>query len=290
VTRTVGDRDGGPAGPSQEKSDAGILADIQSSAVAVVRRDKRDRWLLPVAVIVGLLLLWEVVGRIVGIDPLFFAVPSEIAAALVDYAGDALWADFRISALEFALGMAIALLGIPIGLLIGRSRYLTYAFNPLIDGLYATPILVLTPLMIIWFGLGIESKVAIVALIAFFPLVITVMEGVSTVDHALVSAVRSFGANRLDIYRDVIIPGVTPFIVAGLRLSIRSGVIGVVIGEFIGGIGGVGYRVRVFAGAFETASYLAGIFILVFFAVVMNVAVRSVERRLAPWREGLSSR
>lgn len=265
-----------------------VQSQVRATTEARQRRDRRERLLLPIGLVLLVLLAWEALGRIIGFDPLFFSYPSQIGAALWEYARDRLWADLSASALEFAIGMVIALVAIPIGLVIGRNRRLVYALNPVIDALYSTPIVALTPLFVIWFGLGITSKVAMVAVVAFFPLLITMIEGVSTVDRVLVDAVRTFGASRLQTYVDVIVPGTLPFIISGLRLSIRGGIIGVVLGEFLGATGGVGYRIRVFADAFRTPDYLAGVVVLVVFAVFLNLLLKFVERRVAPWRRALS--
>jgi NitT/TauT family transport system permease protein len=268
------------AASSRSKSgtpESTVQSQVRATTDARQRRDRRQRLLLPIGLVVLVLLAWEILGRIIGFDPLFFSYPSQIGAALGEYAQAKLWSDLGASALEFAIGMVIALVAIPIGLVIGRSRKLVYALNPVIDALYSTPIVALTPLFVIWFGLGITSKVAMVAVVAFFPLLITMIEGV-----------RTFGASRLQTYVDVIVPGTLPFIISGIRLSIRGGIIGVVLGEFLGATGGVGYRIRVFADAFRTPDYLAGVAVLVVFAVFLNLLLKFVERRVAPWRRALS--
>lgn len=243
------------------------------------------RTVLPIAVIVGIFLLWELYGRTKGFNPLFFSYPSKIWEGLKDYAAGDMLSDLAMSGREYGVGMSIAIVsGIGVGLAVGSSKKLSYAVDPLIDALYATPTIVLTPLFIIWFGIGAESKTAMCAMIAFFPLAINIIRGVSTVDPVLIEAAKAFGGKRRQIQTDVILPGILPFLVVGLRLSIRSGVVGIVIAEFLGGLGGVGYRVNVFASQFQTGRYLAAIGILVSFSVIMNMLIKSVERRLAVWR------
>lgn len=271
----------------QEPRDSTVMESVRSKAIALQKRDRRERVLLPIGVLLGVIILWEVMSRVQNVNPLFFSYPSKIIVALFDYAGGDLWTDLATSSTEFVLGMSIALLGIPLGLVIGRNRRLVYAFDPIIDALYSTPMVALTPLFIIWFGLGLQSKIALVAVIAFFPLIITMIEGVKTVDRVLVDAARTFGATRRQVYSDVIVPGTLPFIVSGLRLSIRAGVIGVVLGEFIGAFDGVGYRIRIFASVFRTADYLAGIVVLITLAVGLNLLLKAAERRVAPWRQML---
>lgn len=246
---------------------------------------RHERLALPLLVVAAVLTGWEAAGRLGHIDPLFFSYPSAMWQALLELAAGPLARDVRTSALEFAggLGLAIAV-AVPSGLGIGASRRLQHALDPIIDALYATPILALTPLFVLWFGLGMASKVAVVALMAFFPLLINTAEGVKTVDRTLVQAVRSFGAGRWDVYRDVIVPSVVPFMVSGLRLAIGRAVMGVVIGEFIAATEGLGYRIRAAATMFETSRYLAAVAVLVVTSALLNIAVRRVEDRLAGWR------
>lgn len=245
---------------------------------------RREAILLPILAAVLILVGWEIYGRVVGFNPLFFSYPSEIWAGFLELADGPLMEDLRISAHEFMVGLAIALVAVPLGMLIGSMRRLRMALDPIINGLYATPTLALTPLFVIWFGLGIISKVAIVAIMAFFPLIINTIEGVKTVDRTLLRAARSFGARRRHTYGDVILPSIFPFVISGLRLAIGRAIIGVVIGEFIGATAGIGYRIRQTAAVFQTQQYLASVAILVIAAVVLNLLLRFGEARLAPWQ------
>lgn len=233
---------------------------------------------------------WEVYGRLGNLSPLFFSYPSEIAQGWVLLARTTLLDDLRISGIEFALGLGIALIAVPLGMVIGSIHRLRLALDPLVNALYSTPILALTPLLVIIFGLGIASKVAIVAIMAFFPLLISTIEGVGTVDSSLQRAARSFGANQLDMYRDVVFPAIVPFLISGLRIAIGRAIIGVVIGEFIGATAGIGYRIRALASVFRTPEYLAGIVTLMVIAVGLNVLLKILQKRVAPWRAGGHSR
>lgn len=245
---------------------------------------RHERGLLPAATAVALLAAWELYGRLGSINPLFFSYPSHIAQALVDYARGPLPTDLAVSSLEFAVGFALASVAVPLGLVIGTVRRLRLALDPLINGLYATPLLALTPLLVLWFGIGVVSKIAIVALMAFFPLVISTIEGVVTVDTSLLRAARSFGANRWQLHRDVIFPSVLPFVVSGTRLAIGRAIMGVVIGEFIAATAGIGYRIAEAAGVFDTSRLLAAVAILVLAAVLLNLLLKTAETRLARWR------
>src|SRR5690606_31698903 len=138
----------------------------------------RERWytrheatLLPILTVVAIIGAWEAYGRIKGFNPLFFARPSQIWEGLRVLEAGPLWEDLRVSAQEFFIGLSLALVAIPMGMVIGSMRRMRLAVDPIINALYSTPTLALTPLFVIWFGLGIASKVAIVAIMAFFPLI-----------------------------------------------------------------------------------------------------------------------
>lgn len=245
---------------------------------------KRERLVLPLAALALIVAAWEAAGQAGMINPLYFAYPSQIVPAFADWWANGMLTDLTASAKAFSLGLTIALVGVPIGVVIGSVRRLDLALDPIINALYSTPMVALTPLFVIIFGLGLPATSAVVALMAVFPLLILTIEGVKTVDKSLLRATVSFGANRWDVYRDVMLPSIVPFIVSGLRLAIGRGIIGVVIGEFIGAVAGVGYRIRADAGVFNTPRYLAGILVLVAVSVTLNVGLRRLERVMSPWR------
>ncbi|RLV57374.1 ABC transporter permease [Aeromicrobium phragmitis] len=258
------------------------------AAIAVATRPswfaRHEKTLLPLLTAIAVIAAWEAFGQAGMINPLYFSYPSAIAEAFAGWAVAGMGADLLASGKAFGIGLAVALLGIPLGMLIGSVRRLDLALDPIINGLYSTPMVALTPLFVIIFGLGIPATAAVVALMAIFPLLILTIEGIKTVDASLIRAARSFGAKKVDVYRDVMFPSIVPFIVSGLRLAIGRGIIGVVIGEFIGAVAGIGYQIRADAGVFNTPKYLAGIVILVAVSVGLNVLLRALERWLAPWR------
>lgn len=267
---------------SEERNSSSRVRQVTRSVRSWVT--KRETILLPVLAVVIIFGAWEVWGRFSDISPLFFSYPSQIWDGFISMSQTTLLGDLRVSGLEFVLGLGIALIGIPFGMIVGSTRRLRIALDPIIQAAYSTPTLTLTPLFVIWFGLGITSKVAIVALMAFFPLAINTIEGVKTVDQTLVRAMKSFGANRRAVYRDVVFHSAVPFIVSGMRLAIGRGIVAVVIGEFIAATEGIGYRIRALAAVFRTPEYLAGVGVLVAASVVMNFLLKALERRIAPWR------
>lgn len=248
----------------------------------VARNQQR---LLPVATVVVILALWEVLGRLAHWNPLFFSYPSQIWSGFVELAGGPLWSDLRVSGSEFVLGMVLSvLIAVPAGLVLGSSRHLYWAFDPIVGALYSTPVLVLAPLLVIWFGLGIASKVAIVVILSTFPIMINLTEGVRGTDRVLLRAAASFGATRRHLYRDVVLPSVTPFFITGLRLAVGRAMIGVIVGEYIASTQGIGFQINADAELFATARYLAGVMVIVVFSVAVMELLKLLEKRMAPWR------
>jgi len=231
------------------------------------------------------LLLWELIGRFVVKNALFLATPSQTALALVKlWSEGALQHHSWVSTQEFVLGFALAVaLGIPIGLVTASWRRPAAMLNPWISGLYATPIIALAPLFILWFGIGIWSKVAVVASLVLFPVIINTDAGVRNADRQLIEAVRSFGASKLQLFTKVSLPAALPFILAGLRLGVGRGLIGVVVGELFGARAGLGFMITQAAEVFNMPQLFAGVVVLAAAGIVLTAAFQALERRLVPW-------
>jgi NitT/TauT family transport system permease protein len=238
---------------------------------------------------VVLLLVWQIVPYFVPLKAgtrLFFTVPSQIAGTLWQMiVSGSLWAPLGVSATAFAIGLLIAIVvGLPLGVLIGRSSVLNAMFDPFITAFNATPRLVFLPLLMLWFGIGLWSKVAIVFLGALFPLLINTYEGVRNADKLLINVVRSFGANEWDIARLVVVPNALPFIVVGLRLAIGRAVLGVVVSEFFGSQEGLGVVMVRAASGFQVDVVFAGLIVFAGLSLVMTGLVKLVEERMSRWR------
>jgi len=238
---------------------------------------------------VVLLLVWQIVPYFVPLKAgtrLFFTVPSQIAGTLWQMiVSGSLWAPLGVSATAFAIGLLIAIVvGLPLGILVGRSSVLNAMFDPFITAFNATPRLVFLPLLMLWFGIGLWSKVAIVFLGALFPLLINTYEGVRNADKLLINVVRSFGANEWDIARLVVVPNALPFIVVGLRLAIGRAVLGVVVSEFFGSQEGLGVVMVRAASGFQVDVVFAGLIVFAFLSLVMTGLVKLVEDRMSRWR------
>jgi NitT/TauT family transport system permease protein len=239
--------------------------------------------------IVLLLVVWQVVPYFVALKPgtkLFFTVPSQIAGTLWEmFASGSVWSPLGVSATAFAIGLALAIAaGLPLGILLGRSKTLDAMFDPFITAFNATPRLVFLPLLMLWFGIGLWSKVAVVFLGALFPLLINTYEGVRNADKLLINVVRSFGANEWDIARLVVVPNALPFIVVGLRLAIGRAVLGVVVSEFFGSQEGLGVVMVRAASSFQVNVVFAGLIIFAALSLAMTGLVKLLEDRMTRWR------
>ncbi len=244
---------------------------------------------LGTSTIVLLLLLWQFLPDFVPMKAgtkLFFTVPSHIAGTLwTMFATGSIWAPLGVSASAFAIGLLMAIVaGLPLGVLLGRSATLNAMFDPFITAFNATPRLVFLPLLMLWFGIGIWSKVAVVFLGALFPLLINTYEGVRNADKLLINVVRSFGAGEWDIARLVVVPNSLPFIIVGLRLAIGRAVLGVVVAEFFGSQDGLGVVMVRAASEFKVDVVFAGLIVFAALSLIMTGLVKLIEDRLTRWR------
>jgi NitT/TauT family transport system permease protein len=229
--------------------------------------------------------LWEFLSRVVVANALFLAAPSQIFVAIYQLAASGeLWPHVSISAAEFALGYAIAsLLGILTGLAMAQSEIAKNALQPWISGLYATPTIALAPLFILWLGIGIWSKVLVVIFLVLFPVTINTEAGLRTTSPRLVEMLRSFGATPRQIFFKLALPSAMPFILAGLKLGIGRGLIGVVVAELFGSRAGLGRLISQSADAFNMPDLFAGVIILAIAGIVMTAGFSRLERMLVPW-------
>jgi NitT/TauT family transport system permease protein len=235
--------------------------------------------------VVGGVLLWEFLSRVVVANPLFLAAPSQIVGAIYTLARNGqLWTHLSVSAMEFAIGYVIAaLLGILAGLSMARSATAKQALQPWMVGLYATPTLALAPLFILWFGIGIWSKVLVVILLVFFPVAINTEAGLRTTSERLIEMLRSFGASEQQIFFKVALPSAVPFILAGLKIGIGRGLIAVVVAELFGSRAGLGRLISASADAFNMPELFAGVVVLALAGIILTAGFSWLESRLVPW-------
>jgi ABC-type nitrate/sulfonate/bicarbonate transport system permease component len=243
------------------------------------------RFLLRAGSAILFLALWEILPALGWIDPFFSSSPSRILTAAVGMFADGFWNDIRISLSEFLAGMVIAVaLGIVIGLLIGWYRDLNLIFEPFITMMNAAPRVALIPLIILWLGIGFQSKVAAVVLGAFFPIVISMMISVRTLDSTLLQCARSFGANDRQVFSTLVLPNSVPFLISGLHIAIGRGLVGVVIGELLAARAGVGHVMAVASATFQTDKVFVGLVFLTGFGYLSTKLIEYAEKRFERWR------
>jgi NitT/TauT family transport system permease protein len=245
----------------------------------------RRHYLASLLSVFGGLALWELVSRFLVANALFLAAPTQIAVAIVHLARTGqLWRDIGVSAAEFVLGYVIAsVLGVALGLAMAESPTAKQSLQPWVSGLYATPVIALAPLFILWFGIGIWSKVIVVISLVIFPVAINTEAGLRTTSERLIEMLHSFGATRRQIFLKVSLPSAVPFILAGLKLGIGRGLIGVVVAELFGSRAGLGNLISQSADAFNMPELFAGVVVLAFAGIVMTAGFGWLERRLVPW-------
>lgn len=250
------------------------------------------RWQRPLLALLGVVLWlasWQICSDLKIVNPNFASSPSQIIAAFHGYfspVGGG-WDALKISAIEFALGFVISLgAGLLVGFAMGWFRWFDHLVDPLINFGYAAPRIALVPLLVIWFGIGTPSKVAVVFLSAVFPIIINTASGVRIADASLLQVARSFKANQLQLFRTVVIPGALPSIVTGIRLGIGQGLIGMVVGELIASTAGLGYTIETAGSNAQYPTMFVAVFLVSGIGVILTQSIRVLERRLDRWRPG----
>jgi ABC-type nitrate/sulfonate/bicarbonate transport system permease component len=232
--------------------------------------------------------LWQAAFLVVPFNPLFISKPSLIAAGLIDLiaTGD-LAHDLAVSAVPFAYGLAAAVVaGVAIGIVMGARARVGYALDPLMTVFYASPLVALAPIVVIFFGVGVAGKAIIIFLLSVFPFIFNTAAGVHAVDPLLINVVRSLGGSQRDLYRKIILPSVLPYVIAASRIAIGRALIGVLVAEFFAASEGIGYAVARFGDLFALDRMFACIIVIMAIAVVLTQAIRWIERTAFPWRLG----
>jgi len=259
-------------------------------ASAAPERRPLPRWVITTASICGALLLWEFFGR--DVNPVFGSYPSAIAVAFWQLLQSGQLGSALIESLQpFLLGYFLAIvIGVPIGLIIGRFRWAEAAFGIYVTAGYAMPLVALVPLLVLWLGLGFAVKAAIVFLMALFPICINTWLGVTAVPKTLIEVGKSFVAPPLVILRRIVLPATLPYIMAGIRLAVGRAVVAMVIAEFFTTISGLGAVIINSANNFDTATMFVPIILLMVMAIGLNSLIGWVERKVAPWQAEISGR
>ena len=233
------------------------------------------------------LIIWELTGNVFQwINPMFMSSPSLIfkAAAEMFRSGE-IYHDLYVSGIEFLGGYFLAAaVAIPFGILVGWYKRMSYVFDPFINAMNATPRVALLPLVIIWLGIGILSKVGIIFLGAVFSILINTRDGVKTTPLNLLNAARSFGASEWMVFKTVIVPSTVPFILTGLRLAVGRALVGVLVGELYAATAGIGFMITVAGATFQTDKVFVGVGIFALSGMIGMELLTKIERRFDRWR------
>lgn len=248
-------------------------------------RDFAADW-LGVIGIIGFFLAWELATRLEILNPFYFPPFSKIIAKGIElFANGTIWEHMWFSLTNFSIGFAISvILGVTIGVPMGWYKSITKTFDPLLSGIYATPLIALLPLIIMLFGLGPVSKIIMTVLAAVFPVLINTMTGIANTDHRLITMARSFGAKDSTIFLKVSMPGSLPYIVAGMRVALGRALVYIVVAEQYGAATGLGYLSSVAAQRFQMAAMFVPIVIIACLGAGLNELLKGAERRLEKWK------
>jgi len=247
----------------------------------------QERKILGTIAVAIFLTIWELVGNTFQlINPMFMSAPSLVFKAAVQlFTSGEIWNDLYVSGVEFAWGYFLSIVvAIPFGIAIGWYKRFAYVCDPFVNAMNATPRVALLPLVIIWLGIGILSKVGIIFLGAVFPLLINTRDGVKTTPANLLTAARSFGASEWQIFRSVVLPSTVPFILTGLRLAVGRALIGVMVGELYAATAGIGFMITVAGATFQTDKVFVGVLIFAITGMIMTDVIDRYEHRFDKWR------
>ena len=233
--------------------------------------------------VVAILIVWEIVAPF--ISPIFFTSPSNIAIAFYETTVSGELPYFLAQSLEVMVyGLVTAIVvGIPLGVAMARICRLDWALDLPINALYATPLVAVVPLLVLWFGIYLKAKIIVVFLFAVFPILINTYQGVRECDKGMIEVAQSFRSSEWRMWRDVLLPFAVPYIIAGLRLAIGRGLIGMIIAEFYTTISGLEFMITKYANVFAMDKTFVPVIVLMVLGVSLTTLLKWVGRRIAPW-------
>ena len=271
---------------SSYPTDSDISAE-QQAAQERAKTQQRKSMAANVAIrIISLVLVlggWEYFGR--QVNPVLFTYPTAVARAAIKMIGSGeLWQYLSQSLIVLGAGLALAVLfGVALGVFMARFWVIDIALDTYITALYSIPSVALVPVLVLWIGFETSAKIAVVFLFTFFPMVINTYQGVKNVDARLLEVGRAFRCSEGQLWANIILPAALPFIVAGLRLSIGRGLIGMVLADLYTAITGIGYLISRYASIYRTDAMFVPVVTLGVLGVTLTGLLRLIERRVTPW-------
>jgi len=267
-----------------QASDTALPGSGPIEEIGLPPQNKSRIWMIRLCSVIVFMSAWEYGGR--QVDPLFMSYPSEITRSAIRLIasgelGTALASSLQTLIFAFLIAMTV---GIGLGLLIGRYKAFEAATDWLVNALYATPLVAIIPLVILWFGLGGAAKLFIVTILAVFPILINTIAGVHNVPPQLIELGNAFAAREREIFVKIILPSALPYMMTGLRLGIGRAIIGMVVAEFFTAITGLGALIVKYGNQYDTATMFVPILMLMVLGVTLSVIVKRAEKMIAPWR------
>jgi len=244
------------------------------------------RIILGSAGVILFLAFWQWAGTSGVSNPLFTSAPTKVFRAFLALAAKGeLTTDIMVSGQEFLIGFGLSIVaGIPLGVLMGWYKPVEAFLDPMVNFFNATPRVALLPLMIIWLGIGPNSKIALIFAGAFFSILINTIAGVKNLDQTLLKAAQSFGATDLQVFRTVALPGSVPFILAGMRLGLAHALVGVVVGELYASTAGLGHLIAIAGNTFQTDKMFVGVVIIAGFGLLCTALFSRIESHYQSWK------
>jgi ABC-type nitrate/sulfonate/bicarbonate transport system permease component len=272
------------AAPSQGSPTRG--APPAGRAGATLRRLRSP--VLSVGFVVVVLAAWQLASSLKWVNPLYSSSPQQVIVSAWHFLPSSEGLnDMKISGEEFIIGLVCSIIvGVIVGLLMGWYVLIEETLGLALNKFYSLPLVALAPIIVLWFGIGILSKVVVVFVASLFPILISTLTGVKNVDRTLINLARSYNASRLEIWRTILLPAAVPSIVTGIRLGMATGLIGVIVGEFISAEAGVGFLISQAANNFNTDLLFVGLLVLAVVSVILTFGLRAVERHFNRWKVG----
>jgi len=278
----------------QSESTQELLLDIRVAEASSFYKFylNHEKKILGSAGVITFLIIWELVGNTFQlINPMFMSAPSLVwNAAIQLFSSGEIYNDLWVSGVELFWGYVLsALVAVPFGISIGWYKKMSYIFDPFVNAMNATPRVALLPLVIIWLGIGILSKIGIIFLGAVFPMLINTRDGVKTTPVNLLTAAKSFGASEWMVFKTVVLPSTVPFILTGLRLGLGRAIVGVMVGELYAATAGIGFMITVAGATFQTDKVFVGVLIFALAGMMGMELLTRIEARFNKWRPKVGS-
>lgn len=248
-------------------------------------RDRRVIALLSLSIVLA---VWQILGPL---QPVFASYPTEIIAAAFKIVVPEILPAWQSTLVGYFVGLAISIpLAIAIGVAMGRIRLVDIILGPYVNALYVTPRIALIPVLVLWFGLDFNLRLAIVVLSAIFPMIVNTHTGIRQVDRALLDVGRVFTANARQRLTTIVLPGSLPYIFAGLRIGMARALGGVIVAEMSASISGIGRRLMNYGTFLEIDKLFVAVIAIGIFGLVMARLLLLIQRRLAPWSNAVRTR